>query len=170
MPRTCTICNHASREEIERSLLAGDSYRYIATRFDTSTGALQRHRADHLTPALVTGSQAEAVARADTLLGDVCLAGARSEHLYGKAERILERALEINDLSTALKAIRVLVDVMGEARSYLELRGELTGELANAKVEQGKPAVIVMPAPPEDWDERRQRVAFVGPSRSDGIE
>ena len=32
-------------------------------------------------------------------------------------------------MKTALNAIRAAVDVMAEARQYIELRGELTGEL-----------------------------------------
>jgi hypothetical protein len=53
----------------------------------------------------------------------------RSERLYGAAETILERALRAKDLRTALQAIKAAVDVMREGRGYLELRGELTGEL-----------------------------------------
>ena len=76
--------------------------------------------------------EAREVARADSLLADVRNAEDRAERLYGAAEGILERALEAEDLKTALNAIRAAVDVMGEARQYLELRGELTGELQNA--------------------------------------
>ena len=75
--------------------------------------------------------EAREVARADSLLADVRNAEDRAERLYGAAEGILERALEAEDLKTALNAIRAAVDVMGEARQYLELRGELTGELPN---------------------------------------
>jgi hypothetical protein len=39
--------------------------------------------------------------------------------------------LEAKDLKTALHAVRSAVDVMGEARQYLELRRELTGELSD---------------------------------------
>jgi hypothetical protein len=78
---------------------------------------------------LVRAKAAQEVIRADNLLADVRSAEDRSERLYGAAEVILERALEAADLETALNAIRAAVDVMGEARQYMELRGELTGEL-----------------------------------------
>ena len=58
----------------------------------------------------------------------------RSERLYASAEDILERAMEAQDLRTALQAIRAAVDVMGEARGYLELQGEITGELESREV------------------------------------
>jgi hypothetical protein len=52
MPRTCTVCTHAERTAIERSLLAAEPYRHIASRFGTSTTALQRHKAEHLSKRL----------------------------------------------------------------------------------------------------------------------
>jgi hypothetical protein len=51
------------------------------------------------------------------------------------------RALDVNGLRTALKAIRAAADVMAEGRQYLELRGDLTGEFAAPKV-QGPPQRI----------------------------
>ena len=65
MPRTCTLCNHPRREVIDRALLDGESFRHIAARFDISTGALQRHKADHLRPSLLKAYQAKENARAD---------------------------------------------------------------------------------------------------------
>ena len=130
MPRTCTICNHRDREAIERSLLAGESFRNIATRTGTSPSALVRHRADHLTASLVKAHEAKDVARAGSLLEDVRSGEGRAERLYSAAEGILVRSLEAKDLRTALMAIREARGVMGEARQYMELRGELSGELA----------------------------------------
>jgi hypothetical protein len=129
MPRTCTVCNHERRDEVDRALLAGEPFRHIATRFGKSTAALQRHKADHLLKALVKAKATQEILRADTLLEDVRDAEGRSERLCRAAEGILGRALGVGDLKTALNAIRVAVDVMGEAREYMQLRGQLTGEL-----------------------------------------
>lgn len=114
MPRTCTICTHESAPEIDRALLDGEPYRHIATRYGTSTGALQRHR-EHLPNQLVKAKEAEEVTQADTLLEQV-------RSLQTRALSILDRADESGDLKTALAAIR-------EARSNLELLGKLAGEL-----------------------------------------
>ncbi len=59
MPRVCTICNHASRADIDRALVANDSYRNIAVRFSVSVSALTRHKADHLPEALVEATKAQ---------------------------------------------------------------------------------------------------------------
>ena len=128
MPRTCTICKHSDRETIERALPNGEAYRNIASRFGTSTTSLHRHRLDHLGASIARAHEAETVARAE-LLEDVRTGGDRAERLYTAAEGILARALEVKDLKTALQAIKAAVDVMREGRSYLELKGEITGEL-----------------------------------------
>jgi hypothetical protein len=115
MPRTCTICTHPRRDEIEANLIAGESFRHIAARFETSTGALQRHKSDHLPAHLIRAKDADEVARADDLLEQV-------QHLQLSALSILQKAEEGGDLRTALAAIR-------EARGNLELLAKLLGEL-----------------------------------------
>ena len=53
MARTCTICAHPQREEIDQALVAGrEALRDIARRFATSKDAVARHRAEHL-PAVI---------------------------------------------------------------------------------------------------------------------
>ena len=73
----------------------------------------------------------------------------------GCCRDVLVRALEAQDLRTALAAIRTAVDVMGEARQYMELRGELSGEMGQAKTPEWPDARIVItpePAPfPQQW-------------------
>jgi hypothetical protein len=145
MPRTCTTCNHAERESIERALLAGESYRNIAARFGTSTSALVRHRADHLSTSLMKAHDAAEVTRADTLLADVRNGEGRAERLYGAAEAILGRALKAKDFKTALNAIRAAVGVMAEGRQYLELRGDLTGEMGEKPIVANPYIVMAMP-------------------------
>jgi DNA-directed RNA polymerase subunit RPC12/RpoP len=45
MPRTCTVCRHEKRQEIDRALLVGRPLRNIAEEFGTSRMALCRHKA-----------------------------------------------------------------------------------------------------------------------------
>ena len=58
MPRTCTVCRHAQRHEIEADLQAGSPYRDVARQYSISKDAVSRHRASHVslhtTPALAT--------------------------------------------------------------------------------------------------------------------
>jgi len=73
----------------------------------------------------------------------------RAESLYHTAEEILKRALEVRDLNTALKAVKTAVDVMGEARQYIELRGSLASDApTNPYGPSGKIMVLAMPKLP----------------------
>jgi hypothetical protein len=75
MSRTCTVCRHPDRNDIDAALRAGTPYRDIARRFQLSKDAISRHRGNHLPQnedadkSLPTGV-AEIVARALALLDD----------------------------------------------------------------------------------------------------
>ena len=115
MPRTCTICSHPDRKAIDAALVGREAYRHIAGRFGTSTGALQRHKSEHLPASLVRAREAEEVTQADNLLDQV-------RSLQKKTLGILDRAEAAGDLRTALAGVR-------EARGCLELLAKLSGEL-----------------------------------------
>jgi len=115
MPRTCTICQHDQRQNIDKALVGGEPFRNIAERFGTSATALTRHKAEHLPAKLAKAHEAKEVAHASTLLDEV-------RALRGKAVSILLSAEKAGDLRTALLAVR-------EARSCIELLAELEGEL-----------------------------------------
>lgn len=134
MPRSCTICTHPKREEIDRSLVAGESTAKISGRYRTiDERALRRHRANHLPAKLVMAEKAEEVAQADDLLDQV-------RDLQERALAILDKAEETGELRTALSAIR-------EARSNLELLAKLLGELDE------RPQVNILISP--EWLELR---------------
>jgi hypothetical protein len=127
VPRTCTICSHKNRLKIEQALVSGTAYRSIANQFGTTKASLTRHRT-HVSESLARHTGAAEFVRTGVLIDDVRTGEGRAERLYEQAEAILAGALLDKDRRTALQAIKVAVDVMSEARSYLELRGELTQE------------------------------------------
>lgn len=114
MPRTCTICTHPQRDAIDLALLAGESYRHIAARFDTSTASLQRHK-DHLPGQLAKAHEAAEVVKADTLLD-------RLKELNAETRAILKETREGGNHDLALKAI-------ARVEKQLELEAKLLGEL-----------------------------------------
>jgi hypothetical protein len=133
VPRSCTVCTHEARKEIDRALVAGEPFRNIAERFGTSAAALHRHKADHLPVKLTKAREAEEVAQADDLLSQV-------RDLHARALAILDKAEAAGELRTALSAIR-------EARGNLELLAKLLGELDE------RPQVNVLVSP--EWLELR---------------
>ena len=127
MPRTCTICRHDHRADIESALVQRQAFRTIADQFGVSKTALLRHFGDHLPAALLQAHQAADVAHADAILSQV-------QDLRDKALAILKKAEKQDELRTALGAIR-------EARGCLELLGRLAGELEG----HGTVNVIISP-------------------------
>jgi hypothetical protein len=53
MPRRCTICDHPTRDAIDRALVAGQALRDIAGQYHLSKSALARHKERHAHPALI---------------------------------------------------------------------------------------------------------------------
>ena len=116
MPPSCTVCESEHRDAVDRELAAGRSMSGIARRHPPlSEYAVGRHRASHLSAALVAVSRNKEGRRARTLLS-------RVEGIVGEAEGILRGAKESGKVSSALAAIR-------ELRGLYELLGRLTGEL-----------------------------------------
>jgi hypothetical protein len=116
LARRCTVCTHPDVERINAALVAGElSYRAIAKRFGISKQAVGRHAQNHLPATLARAQDAEEVAEADDLLGQI-------EDLREQAQEIKDKALRANDLKTALQGIRELVRI-------IELLAKLRGEL-----------------------------------------
>lgn len=134
MPRTCTVCSHELRPEIERALVSGEPTRKIASRYESlSQAAVSRHSREHLPSSLARSQDAREVAEADDLLAQV-------RGLQERTLAILETAEDTRQHRTALSAIK-------EARSNLELLGKLAGELDDS------PTVNVLLSP--EWLELR---------------
>jgi hypothetical protein len=145
MPRTCTVCNHKTRQAIEEQLLSGEPYRSIAKRYSVSAAAVFRHKCEHLLLSIQKSHEAREINRGDALVDHVKRLRARTENLYAQAEEILDQAKRTSDLKIALDAIRTLGNVIRESRGNLSLLAQLTGELQPGT---GPQIFIVLPAPP----------------------
>jgi len=154
MTRRCTVCTHPKRDEIDKAIVAGASYRDVAGQFGLSKSAVERHHTNgHLPAALVEAQKAAKVARADDLLAEV-------RGLKDKAVTILEKAEKAGKLGTALQAIR-------ETKGCVELLARLLIEVENrrlavtAREEKWSPLVIIRTrkedAPPEDLSDPKQQ-------------
>lgn len=72
MARQCAVCIHPQREAIDRQLVSGKHpYREIAARWEISTSALQRHKADHLLDDIVAAWQRERAENGAELAGEL---------------------------------------------------------------------------------------------------
>ena len=113
MPRRCTICSHAERNEIDAALISGRPNRRIAAHFGVSETSVRRH-GPHIPRALQRARALEAKNGASLL--------ERAEILYEKATDLLHRAERSKNLNAAIGLIR-------ESRSCIELLARMNGEL-----------------------------------------
>ena len=118
MPRTCTVCRHANRADINKALVARTPFRDIARQHSVSKDALLRHHDDHLPASLVRAQRAREATQADELLAQVV-------ELRDHALRILGEAEGDKNWPATIAAIR-------EARGSVELLAKLAGQLADA--------------------------------------
>ncbi len=133
MPRRCTVCDHDQREEIDRALVAGGAFRHIASRFGTSTTALQRHRSEHLPAKLLKAREKEDVREALDVVKQLKAINATS---LG----ILQEARAEGEPDRALRAV-------DRIHKQIELQAKLLGELDES------PRVNVLVSP--EWLELR---------------
>lgn len=119
MSRTCTVCNHLRRNEIDEALLAGEPLRDIAGRIPIAKSALHRHKI-HLPATLVKARQSEEVSHANGLLRQLI-------ELTNEARRLQQKAEKKKDYRTALAAVRELCRIV-------ELVAKINGELKGSQI------------------------------------
>lgn len=133
MPRRCSLCGHDKRQEIERALLCGDSYRTVAQCFGVSRDAVVRHR-KHLPVALAHAREVKEVANGDSLV-------AQLRELTSEAQRLKEKAELAGDYRTALMAVRELcriVELVAKLRGKLDEHAEIRVVNFNVDAESAK--------------------------------
>src|SRR5918911_1992296 len=115
MPRTCTVCTHPERGAVDQALVAGRAYRDIAGQFSVSRSALDRHRAEHLSPAVQKAQQATETEHALDIAKQL-------RAINGVSLSILDEARRSNNPAIALKAI-------DRVQRQIELQAKLLGQL-----------------------------------------
>jgi hypothetical protein len=120
VPRTCTTCTHAHRDEIDRLLLAGTPLRNIAKQFSVSSANLFRHN-KHLSKVLSNARQEAEILRADSLMEQL-------NHLWAEATRLTQKSEQRKDCRTSLAGVR-------EKSRLLELGMGLAVEMREREAE-----------------------------------
>ena len=115
MPRRCTVCAHPQREEIDRAIARGESYRKISQRYSVSVPAVHRHAQSHLPQQVQAAVQAKAVERGASILSQV-------RELNWRARQLLDEAAAHRRYSGAAAFLK-------ELRELIVLEARLLGEL-----------------------------------------
>jgi hypothetical protein len=71
MPRTCTVCSHPNRNEIDTALIRSGPLRIIADQYDVSKTSLVRHRSACLPTHLLKAKEQSDVQSASALIKEL---------------------------------------------------------------------------------------------------
>jgi len=153
MGRPCSICSNPERAAIDDAIVSGTAYQEIACRYGVGAGAVARHKASHLSPALQA-------MQADRELEDGASFLKRLESLMATTEAILSTAKGEGKVAAALAAVR-------EMRGCLDLYARATGALKDQPLvsinllthPEAQSAIAIVLAELADHPEIRQRIA-----------
>lgn len=137
MARTCTICAHKKREQIDQALVAGDSIRTISHNFKVSEDALKRHKKSHISKALIQSKQAETITKADDLFSEI-------NKYKDRLDETIRQAEDTGDFKACMTGFKAIL-------GYLEFLSKLRGELppdgqvnVQVNIEQNNQRVIFL--------------------------
>ena len=132
----CLACNHPEQDAINRALVLGrPSLRVLAKRYGIGKTSLAEHKANHLTPALITLNQERNLLSGRKVLDELV-------DLQEHTKAILDAARRSRNMQQALAAI-------SQARQNVELIAKITGELDE------RPQVTVNLHQTQEWIELR---------------
>lgn len=124
--KACTICSHPKRHQIEIGLVHRVSQRVLARRFGCSEDALQRHRHNHLRPAIAA---AILVAQRPSLVDLEALQKSESEGILSQLVTQRARLQTHSDLASELGDVRSAVACERAITGNLELVARLLGTI-----------------------------------------
>jgi hypothetical protein len=100
----CTVCNHPSRQEIDRALIDGVPYRTLAVAHGLSSSALFRHTR-HIRHQLIIEEQQAEQSRASQFLEKLELLEFRLDRLFHKAEDAYSFHISLGCLQESLRIL-----------------------------------------------------------------
>lgn len=124
MGQTCTVCRHERREEIEIDVTRGVPLRDIASAYGLGHMSVQRHRDNHLSPALIATEKALVAGGRKSLMERLEALAERCEGYLADAENPTDGHGTPSD-----RDMRLVLAAVRELRGVLELWGKATGEL-----------------------------------------
>lgn len=127
--RPCSVCQHPDRPAIDMMLVNHKPFRAISRQFGLSKDAVLRHHDDHLPAVLAKAREAEDVAHAIDVVGQL-------KAINAAALAVLADARKRGDGELALKAI-------DRVQRQVELQAKLVGELDE------RPQITLVTAP--EW-------------------
>jgi hypothetical protein len=133
MSRSCTICQHLKRAEIDRHLAAGEPVTQLARDHDVAVSSLRRHRVNCLKLATANAIKKDAArgsAAVALLPSRETLSGAYFE-LRDRIDQIVAQATQQGSLSVAisgLNSIRHTLDSLSRLAGHDDAKGNVAAQ------------------------------------------
>lgn len=123
MSKRCSVCLSDRQAEIDERLIKGESARVLASQYEPSRAAIQRH-AKHIPRALTRAAERASELSAEVLFDKVLA-------LQLEVEGILSEARKAKDHNLALSAVKraqALIETQGKILVAARGTGEPTGD------------------------------------------
>jgi hypothetical protein len=138
--KQCHVCRHRECANIDLALARGVSISALSRRFKVSIDSLQRHRQNHLSPAL----RAKLIAGPDLDIDLDKLKESESQSLLGNLVALRHRLFAALDAAEEYGDGAMLTRVSSQLHANLELTARLLGDLGVGSTTNVN--VLVMPA------------------------
>lgn len=135
--RTCTICIHPNRAEIESAIASGLSFRSISNQFEVGEASVQRHAASHISGLIQSSQAAKDEARGLDVVKQLV-------YINNVTTDILKEARANKKNGIALFAVDRII-------KQLELQAKLLGDI-------DKPQINIYVSP--EWRGIRDRIVL----------
>ncbi len=114
MPRTCTICTHPERANIEAALTAGTSYRNIAKQFDVGFSSINRHAAEHIQETIKQTQTAKEEAHGLDVVKQLQVINGITLAILQEARKDKMHALALSAIDRVQKQIELQAKLVGD--------------------------------------------------------
>ena len=136
MPRTCSVCKHPARDEIDQALLDAQSLRHIAGRFSGfGTSSLHRHKkAGHLAQSLVKAKEVEVELMGETLFDRLRSINAETARILQEAKATNSPGIQLAAVNRIERQIELEAKILGPAGRIRQSRRRFQFEAARTGV------------------------------------
>ena len=169
MPRTCSVCTHPERDEIDKLLIRSEPYRTIAKQFRISESPVFRHKASHIVADLrdvrevmvaareqaLAAVKAEELETLETVKAEIITEARESiaarleacHDYFGQLSILRERAALALETAEGAEDIKTALAAIKELREMVRLWAELDGKISS------QPQINLVLNP--EWQEMR---------------
>jgi transposase len=126
--RTCTICHHPERAAIEAALVAGTSYRHIASQFSVGYKSIERHATDHVKQAIKQSQTAKEEAQALDVIRQLKTINSVTLHVLEEVRKAKEHMTTLYAVDRVMKQLELQAKLLGDLDDRPQVNITLTPE------------------------------------------